>query len=621
MILECLIVSLTSVNYHRIVSATVHSYLNSNKSRVGEGQLVQVVNENCTNLTFNLFSAHNFEELIMYPDGPCKDAKLSQRKIEIHFSKCTCPVGFQVKAVDSRINCICECDSKLAKYITDCDHQTQTLTRRDDVWISYINTTNITFGGYLTHLHCPLDYCKPSNSRVDIKLNSMNGADAQCANNRTGLLCGSCKPIFSLSLGSSTCLTCSAYWPVLSVVIVLFSVLAGIVLVTFLLILDLTVAVRTLNGIIFYANIVAASSSTFLPFSRPTFATVFISWLNLELGLNVCFFQGMDAYWKTWLQLLFPLYLILLVIAIIYVSHWSKRFSLLIGKKNPVATLATLILLSYAKLLHTIIAAFSNAVLIYPSLDGGQRKDVWLLDASIGYLSGRHIPVFIVAILILLIGVTYTTLLFAWQWLVHFSEMKILKVIRNQKLTLFIATYHAPYNPQNRYWTGLLLLVRVILYVASAANIPGDPKVNVLLVGIATVCILLFKEVAAVKSRVYKKWPIELLEVSCFVNLALLCLGTFFTLDNKAANTAVANTSVSITFIIFPGILSYHLFSEITARISHHKRQHNDSDDQCEPLSCSTETSSFAPTSSVIEAPKKTGSVLGFELREPLLEQ
>ena len=72
--------------------------------------------------------------------------------------------------------------------------------------------------------------------------------------------------------------------------------LAGIGLVAFLLLLNMTVAVGTLNALIFYANIIAANSSIFLPFSEPTFITVFISWLNLELGIDTCYFQGLDTY-------------------------------------------------------------------------------------------------------------------------------------------------------------------------------------------------------------------------------------------------------------------------------------------------------------------------------------
>ena len=130
--------------------------------------------------------------------------------------------------------------------------------------------------------------------------------------------------------------------------VVLISILAGILLVASLLTLNLTVAIGTLNGLIFYANIVGANSSTFFSGLSPStkYFSIVISWLNLEVGLDVCFFEGMDTYWKTWLQLAFPAYFIFLVMLIIIISEHSMKFSWLISRRNPVATLATLILLS-----------------------------------------------------------------------------------------------------------------------------------------------------------------------------------------------------------------------------------------------------------------------------------
>ena len=50
------------------------------------------------------------------------------------------------------------------------------------------------------------------------------------------------------------------------------------------------IAVGTLNGILFYANIVAANADTyFLPFMTPGIVAVFISWLNLDIGFDACF--------------------------------------------------------------------------------------------------------------------------------------------------------------------------------------------------------------------------------------------------------------------------------------------------------------------------------------------
>ena len=80
--------------------------------------------------------------------------------------------------------------------------------------------------------------------------------------------------------------------------------------------------------------------------------TVFILWLNLDLGIDTCYFPGMDTYVKMWLQLVIPAYTFLLVLlVIIIIGSYSSKFSSLIGKKDPVAVFATLILISYAKLL------------------------------------------------------------------------------------------------------------------------------------------------------------------------------------------------------------------------------------------------------------------------------
>ena len=119
----------------------------------------------------------------------------------------------------------------------------------------------------------------------------------------------------------------------------------------FLLITNLTVASGTLNGVIFYANIIGANQDLFMPFQHTNFHTVFIHWLNLNFAFDYCFLKNMDAYVSSWLQLTFPVYLILIVVAVMMFSKYSARFANLIGHRNPIATLATLVLVSYTKAL------------------------------------------------------------------------------------------------------------------------------------------------------------------------------------------------------------------------------------------------------------------------------
>ena len=75
------------------------------------------------------------------------------------------------------------------------------------------------------------------------------------------------------------------------------------------------------------------------------------------------------------------------------------------------ATLATLILLSYTKLLQTIITAFSSATLTYPD---DSKKTLWLPDATVEYFSAKQVPLLLTATVTLIAGLIYTFILFSW---------------------------------------------------------------------------------------------------------------------------------------------------------------------------------------------------------------
>ena len=203
-----------------------------------------LIRDKCTDLSFSITSTHDREELSLYAsDGPCRDADSSKLTYYIQFLRCKCPIGFQPSET-SKSNCTCNCHRNISRYVT-CDIHRESFVRKytSNVWISYDNSS-----GYLVYLNCPYDYCKPLNS-TSVNLNQPNGADAQCTFNRSSLLCGSCEPGLSLSLGSSLCLSCPIHWPALLTSITIAAILAGIALVTLLLTLNMTVAVGTLNGL------------------------------------------------------------------------------------------------------------------------------------------------------------------------------------------------------------------------------------------------------------------------------------------------------------------------------------------------------------------------------------
>ena len=546
------LVAVDQVNHS--VDANIVTSLALSDGGFGEGQQTQSVGRECTDLTFNVNSQSDNQIINLFADGPYGSSDLSIRMLDIQFLNCTCPVGFQPINSEST-SCECTCDSYLSPYITNCNFKTSSILREGtNSWITYINNTDPP--GYIVHPNCPFDYCQPQTTNVSINLNLPNGADAQCTYNRTGTLCGACQEHLSLSLGSSRCLPCTSHWPAVCVAIIIAAIIAGLLLVSTLLALNITVAVGLINGFIFYANTVGANSAVFFPSSEMSFPTMLIAWLNLDFGIDVCFFDGLDTYIKTWLQLAFPVYIISLVVIIIVVSEYSHRFAKIIGRRDPVATLTTLILLSYAKLLTITVTALSFAVIDYPD---GSQETVWLPDGNVKYLQGKHAALVIMALFIILVGVPNTLLLLFWQWIVRAPRWMILRWTTNTKLNAFIATYSAPYNSKYRYWTGLLLLVRVILYITASITASDNPQASLL----ATNTFIggLFLHKCIIKLKVYQKSITDIVETILYFNLlAFAAFSLYHFKTDLTKQTAVAYTSTVITVLLLLGVIAYHIY-------------------------------------------------------------
>ena len=554
---ETFTVSLVAVDHinNTIANSTIHAYV-SLEAKLGEGQSLQQTSGDgsCTDLVYSILSPHNSEKLHLYADGPCMRLGISIANFTINILPC--PIGFN----DSGLRC--ECDPILyPEYISKCSIDRETVQRKDNVWFAYVNTTD--HQGYILHKHCPFDYCHPPTKNFSVNLNIDNGTNELCAFNRSDKLCGSCEDGLSLSLGSSRCRPCSNNW----LALLIGFAIAGVALVAFLLKLNFTVAVGTFNGLIFYANIFAANRAIFFPHDETKLLTVFIAWLNLDFGFETCFYDGMDGYVKTWLQLAFPLYVISLVVAIIIISDYSTKFAALFTGKNPIATLATLFLFSYTKLLRTIIASLSSTTLQYSD---GSHEVVWLVDANIPYLSGKHIPLFITALVIVIVGITYTFILFSWQWLVYCPNRGPLRwIIGNTKVIAFMDAYHNPYNKDHRYWIGLLLLVRVALYLVSALNVLGDPHINLLSITLVIVILFAFKSVIENKSKIHKDRHNEMFDVVSLLNLAGLTVVTFFITEDIDSQNVVAYISTGIAFVTFLAILVYHVYQFVLTELFH----------------------------------------------------
>ena len=498
---------------------------------------LQQANNTCTTFNYRVFSLSNQTVAInLYPEGsPCSTSQ-DKLQIEVTLSQ-NCPPGFSIS--ESAKSCVCE--PRLACYTNQCTitNGVGQITRDEgqQFWVGYDNQSD----GLILHPQCPLDYCL--NDKVVITLDN---TDIQCAYNRSGLLCGACKEGYSRVLGTSHCKKCTNSYLAL---LIAFAVM-GVVLVVFLLVCKLTVATGTLSGLVFYANIFWVNRIIFLPVKSTSVLSVFIAWLNLEVGIETCLYNGMDTYSQTWLQSV--LYIMLLVVFITLVSHFSRRFARLLGN-NPVSVLATLILLTYAQLLRTLIAALYVTYLEYPT----HNSMVWVYDANIDYLSGKHIPLFLVAVLVFLfLFLPYTLLLLFGQCLYAISHLRLFSWVNSARLKAFMDAYHAPYKAKHRYWPGLLLVLRFVLLLVFAFNHQEDPSINLLAILVGTGVLVVW---AWISGGVYRNSCLDALEGSFALNLIILAAATFFVNNSGGEQLAVGYTSVSIALVTFIGILAFQL--------------------------------------------------------------
>ena len=315
-----------------------------------------------------------------------------------------------------KMECVCDCDPILPPNFHKCSIDHSVIKRPANTWITAHSQTNNT-----AHLisDCTMDYCIPYSSTVNLLY-----PDLQCQFNRTGILCSQYQHHLSIVFGSSRCIKCANVHIIIITIIV---IVAGIVLVVLLYFLNLTVTIGSINAIIFYANVVSINNSVFLVNDNVfKLLRVFISFVNLDLGIETCFYNGMDGYIKTCLQLFFPLYLIIIAVSIIIASRYSSRI-LRLTYTRSLPVLATLFLLSYTGVLRTVSTVlFSYSTITH--LPSGHQQIVWFIDASVPLFGLKFTILFITCLVLFLLLIPFNITLLFTRYLLKFRIINRFKV-------------------------------------------------------------------------------------------------------------------------------------------------------------------------------------------------
>ena len=440
-----------------------------------------------------------------------------------------CSVGYRFNNDTDFSTCECEVDDVLPDITCNDDG---TITHDSNVWVGLLDS-----GEYIQH-DCILNYCD-----VDVTVVDLGFTDEQCADNRAGTLCGGCLPTYSRVLGSTRCLTCPDNKTL--GLIALFAVL-GVLLVILIKVFNITITDGYINGFIFYSNVLSIylnnlSSSERIPFF------VSMAFMNLNFGIETCFYSGMSQIHLTALTLLFPIYLlgILLVIVLfteyIYLSTRVEKFikrMTLIRRRNKlnevtksaddlhsniIQVLVTLLLFSYTSIIQTCFDILGIVLINTPS--GVIVR--WGDDPNQKYFAGIHIPLFFIALALLIVLIpipfllTFPRIILSWRF--------------THKLKPLVDAVTGPFGEKRQFWLGFRLLCRLVIHFIASLGLQSSGD---LILAIIIILILV------IQSSVwpYKTMARNLLDLSLMLNLTLIAV------INLYVEPAITERNVLIAF-------------------------------------------------------------------------
>ena len=481
----------------------------------------------------------------------------SDNSIDTFFLLRECPIGFSIDSSQY----VCTCSQSVSRENVTCDIVGQNITHNGLLWIGTYDTSTPFNANQTNPNACIINedcllYCSPNRATF-----KMNDTDPQCVDNRGQRMCGSCRDGYSLLMGSNKCGQCTNKHNYITVAWISLFAVMGILLVIILIALNLTVSVGTLNGLLFYANIFKLYEPVFSRKGALPFLSQVISWINLDFGFEACFYNGMDSYAKQWLQFAFPFYLWGIIIVIIWLCRRYGKISRLMGS-HAVPVLSTLFLLSYAKLVRTVVIVLNKRDINLHCNNIVRSISLWDEDPNIEYAKGKHAVLFAFALFVSLFFILPYTLFLLFDPLFekYLSNYRMFKKFWSQFKPI-IDAHSGPMKDEYRFWPGLLLLARIpVLFSATLVDSFIQSHYFLLTILLTVLAIVLSLQVYF--GGVYKKKMNNIIEVWFLFNL---CIVASLSVAYNDDSTVLIwyNTCLSVFTASFIAIVVYHLYLQL----------------------------------------------------------
>ena len=500
--------------------------------------------QNIRLLTEHTHSCSSVEFTVHAPENAMLEidlfASIGRQKVTIELNTTSCPPGFELGSLDDskRLSCVCNKFVK-ERLRSTCNLTDYTVVRPSNYWVGTGTDDN---GGQILQyvLTCPSDYCREDVTHVDLRI-----PDQICVKGRTGTLCGACKEGLSSVFGTAECQKCSHAW----LALVPLLALIGVIIVITTLLLDLTITHGLINGLFFYSSIVVVNSNIFFQKDKSGFLFWFLSWTDMESGFSMCFYDGMTQPAKLGLQYVFPTYTIVMIVVIIVLSQHSLLMQRIFSQLDGIHVLVSMLYISFLKLFHTVIDTFTFARIFS---DNGEEGVVWFFD-------GTHQISDPISVFLILLG-SLTMAGFIVPYVVFFTfSTYIQRYINSTRLNAYVDASLAPYKHKLRFWFGARLILTSLIYIINGIDKPTFTL-------ILEVSVLVGFTIIQAYIRPFKRIGVALLDMFFLLNLITLTLGTLYAIQIENSyfdQKILVNTSVSISFVTFIGIILWHLLKRL----------------------------------------------------------
>ena len=216
-------------------------------------------------------------------------------------------------------------------------------------------------GSKATTSLCPNHYCKFINRKHTSKgyFALPNTINAQCNHHRVGRACGECSSGYTLSYGSTDCISvdqCGTGWTVLVIMLTCLYWITVVAGVFSLMYFKFQISLGYLYGLIYYHSMVGTlwNNNMYISDDAFQFVSVLSSFAQLTpqfLG-KLCFVKGLSGIDQLFIHYSHAVVVSLLLLLIVIAARCSARITLFVSR-CIICVICLLILLSYTSIAST----------------------------------------------------------------------------------------------------------------------------------------------------------------------------------------------------------------------------------------------------------------------------